>query len=137
MNDTIGMKVKTFISPSAHQQFDELVKEMLAGMPAAETGQHVLYTELSQQHSKLEDTFITYKHTIDTLQQLIESYQQTQVEIRKKMRVLQLQQKGSRFRSFTKKVKLMNGLQSLVLLLCHPFLMNLVDAMDGVAEILT
>lgn len=131
------MKVKTFISPAAHQQFDELVKEVLAGIPASETGQHVLHAELSRQLGKLEDTFTSYKQTFDTLQQLIENYQQTQIEMRKKIRVLQLQQKGSRFRSFTKKVKLVNGLQSLFLLLCHPFLMNLVDAMDGVAEILT
>jgi hypothetical protein len=128
------MKVKTFISPSAHQQFDELVKEMLAVMPAEETGQQVLYTELVQQSRELDHIFSNYKHTFETLQQLIESYQQTQIAMRKKMRILQLQQKGSRFRSFTKKVKLANGLQSMVCLLSNVWLLDLMDMFDGFYE---
>lgn len=128
------MKVKTFISPSAHQQFDELVKEMLAVMPAEETGQQVLYTELVQQSRELDHIFSNYKHTFETLQQLIESYQQTQITMRKKMRILQLQQKGSRFRSFTKKVKLANGLQSMVCLLSNVWLLDLMDMFDGFYE---
>lgn len=128
------MKVKTFISPSAHQQFDELVKEMLEGIPAEETGQQVLHTELIRQRCELDNTFNKYKQTFETLQQLIESYQQTQIAMRKKMRILQLQQKGSRFRSFTKKVKLANGLQSMVCLLSNVWLLDLMDMFDGFYE---
>lgn len=123
------MKVKTFISQSSHNNFDELISKLLSETQG-EQMQDELINELATRKQELARIFDQYKEKFDEIHQLIVIYQAEQLEIRKKIRRLQLQQKGGGLRMFTRKVIFRNALPQIAFLLANSPLIDVLDIFD-------
>ena len=85
------MQVKTFISTSAHQEFLALIKTSLEGLPVEESEE--LIQELLKEHEELEQIYIRYSGLFAELHRLIAEYQAKKIQVRKKLRQIQLKNK--------------------------------------------
>jgi hypothetical protein len=92
------MKVKTFISQSSHKDFFELVENLLANQHGRDNLPEQLVDEVKTQKEVLERIFIKYTGKFDELHRLIAEYQSQQIEIRKKIRLIQLDTKEEKQR---------------------------------------
>lgn len=86
------MKVKTFISPSVHVYYYELITKLLDST-TDEQKKNNLIKELATQKEELEHVFTQYKEKFEELHRLIVVYQAQQTQIRKKIRQIQLTKK--------------------------------------------
>ncbi len=120
------MKVKTFISLSSHKRFFDLINKLLDHTPAEEKTENELLTELGKQKEILEQIYVQYNGKFDELHRLIAEYQVQQIQIRKKIRQIQLDKKDKKepVYFFRKGDDIGSSFQGLIYLLIHIILFD-------------
>lgn len=120
------MKIKTFISLSSHKRFFDLINKLLDHTPAEEKTENELFEELDKQKEALEQIYVQYNGKFDELHRLIAEYQVQQIQIRKKIRQIQLDKKDkkSSVYFFRKGIDIDSSFQGMIYILLHTFLFD-------------
>ena len=131
------MKTKTFISPSIHNDFADIIERMLANSQFLEDEEiQKKINELAAEKEVLESTFTKYKDKFDEIHKLIYDYQKLQIEIRKKIRLIQLSKKDAESKGsgyFKKVLKLgNNNIYGILYFIINTFIYD--DFMDSVTD---
>jgi len=125
-NTPDAMKVKTFISQSSHKTFFDLINKLLEHAPIEAKDGNEMIGELHRQKEVLEQIYVQYNGKFDELHRLIAEYQVQQIQIRKKIRQIQLDNKDKKESNYILK-KRMNSdssFQTLFYLLINIFLFD-------------
>ena len=120
------MKIKTFISLSSHKRFFDLINKLLDHTPAEEKTENELFEELDKQKQALEQIYVQYNGKFDELHRLIAEYQVQQIQIRKKIRQIQLDKKDRKgaVYFFRKGIDIDSSFQGMIYILLHTFLFD-------------
>jgi hypothetical protein len=134
------MKIKTFISQSSHKDFFDLVDTVIANSQENKAkDKEILLSELVKEKGMLEITYAQYKGKFDELHRLISEYQAQQTEIRKKIRLVQLdkkQKKSAGSGYFKTSIRLGGSFQILIYMLLNSFYFNHIwDSVSDVMEV--
>jgi hypothetical protein len=80
------MKLRTFISPSVHQSFFNLLNELMKKTRTEEKNE--LMMDLVKEKEELEQIFYRYKTAVSEVHSLIRKYHYQEIQIRKKIRLI-------------------------------------------------
>lgn len=132
------MKIKTFISQSSHKDFFDLVDAVISNSQEKKTKDaELLLAELVKEKENLEITFAQYKGKFDELHRLISEYQTQQTEIRKKIRLIQLdkkQKKAAGSGYFKTGLRLGGSFQFILYIILNSFYFD--EICDSVSDII-